>query len=256
MLPKDQFLFFIVVIAIVFFILFLFFILVIILNVKKRKQKEIEALNAVINMQESERRRIAGDMHDQIGPMLSAIKLKINSIRQMKNSSEIDDTVKETTKYVDTLISDMRQVVRNLSPTNLNRHGLIQAIEDFKSVIEQNNNMRFEFMHEGMGSRMKENAEINIYRIVAELINNSLKHSECTVIKLLMKKYENKTIIIYSDDGINVKSEKLPVPGMGLKSIESRIKSFKGTLHRKEGFDEGAYYSITFDNYILLDTNE
>ena len=251
MLQKDQFIFFIVVIVVSFFILFLFFILLIILNAKKRKQKEIEALNAVIDMQEYERRRIAGDLHDQIGPMLSAIKLKINAIRQTMNIPEIEKTVKETEVYMNTLIQDIRQVVRNLSPTNLESRGLIQTIEDFKEIIEKGNHVKFEFKHEGMEKRLAEKAEMNLYRIIAELINNSLKHSGCTLIKLLIKMYEKKTVIIYTDNGVNRYIGKLDSPGMGIKNIESRVNSFKGYLDRDETFSQGAYYAITFDNIIL-----
>lgn len=255
MLPKDQFIFFIVVIAVSFLILFSFFIMVIVLNAKKRKKREVEALNAVIDMQEFERKRIAEDMHDQIGPILSAIKLKINSIMQMKNISEIENTIKETTSHMDTIIQHVRQVVRNLSPTKLNENGLIQTIEDFKNTIEDGHNIRFEFMHEGMEIRMREKAEINLYRIIAELINNSLKHSRCSFIKLIMKKYEKETIIIYTDNGNNSEPFKTEMPGIGLKNIESRVNSFRGKLHRNENFANGAFYSITFDNYVLTETN-
>ena len=226
------------------------------MNAKKRKKREFVALNAVIDMQEFERKRIAEDLHDQIGPILSAIKLKINSMRQTKNISEIESTVKETTSHLDTIIQDVRQVVRNLSPTKLNENGLIQTIEDFKNTIEEGHNIRFEFMHEGMDTRMREKAEINLYRIIAELINNSLKHSGCSLIKLMMKRYEKKTIIIYTDNGVNSGPGKMAKPGMGLKNIESRVNSFRGTLHSNKSFADGAYYSIAFENYILTESNE
>lgn len=256
MLPKEQFIYFTAVIAITFFLLAAFFILVIIFNVRKRKQKEVEALNAVIDMQESERKRIANDMHDQVGPMLSAIKLKINSIKQIKDLTEIDYIIRESTSNMDTLIQDIRQVVRNLSPTMLSKYGLIQTIEDFKNVIERNNEIQFEFFHDGLYARMSEKAEINIYRIVAELINNSLKHSGCTLIKLTMKMHVKKTTITYTDNGINSNSDSVSSSGMGLKSIESRVNSFNGKLIFKGNFSGGANYQIIFDNYILMKPNE
>jgi len=251
MLQKDQFLFFVVTSAFSIFILFLLFIFIRILNLKRRKQKEIEALNAMIDMQEIERKRLADDMHDQIGPMLSAIKLKINAIRQMHEASEIRDVINETNSYIDVLIQDVRQVVRNLSPTNLEKQGLIQTIQDFKGVIEKNN-IRFEFAHEGIENSMKEKAKINIYRIVAELINNSIRHSHCTLIKLVMKVYEKKTIILYTDNGSGNQEEQMEDHGLGLKNIESRVASFRGQLFQKKDFTDGAFYQISFDNYILM----
>ncbi len=71
-----------------------------------------------------------------------------------------------------------------------------------------------------------------------------------------MKRYEKKTIIIYTDNGVNSGPGKMASPGMGLKNIESRVNSFRGTLHRNKSFADGAYYSISFENYILAESNE
>lgn len=209
------------------------------------------ALNTLIDMQENERKRIAGDMHDQIGPMLSAVKLKINTLKLIDNHNELELLVNEITNNMDTVIRDVRQIVRNLSPTNLEKHGLVQAIEDFKSVIEKNH-IRFEFIQEGMENGMKENARMNIYRIIAELINNSLRHSDSSLIKLIMKSYEKKTIIVYTDNGTVHDEDESPDHGMGLKSIESRVTSFRGKLFCKPDFINGAFYQITFDNQMLF----
>lgn len=222
------------------------------LNGRKRKQKEIQALNAVLEMQESERKRIAEDLHDELSPMLSAVKLKINSIRQMQSTDEIEQIVKETTTYVDSIIQDVRLVVRNLSPTNLSKYGLVQSIEDFKNTVEKNNRIKFDFMHEGLEKRFKESAEINIYRILSEMINNSVKHSNCDAIKLLIKVYKDKTSILYTDNGQKIQTEEKSHAGMGLRNITSRVNLFKGELHKKKDFSTGAFYQILFDNHILL----
>jgi len=251
-MQKDQLTYILLIIAISLLLLAVIFILFLVQNAKIRNQKQIESLNSVFEMQENERKRISMDLHDEIGPMLSAIKLRIYSIRQLRNQSEIENMVSEVAVHLDTLIQDVRQIIRNLSPTNLRKAGLIHTIETFKNAIECNNNIRFEFMHEGLEVPMNEKAELNIYRIVSEFINNSLRHSQCSLIKLIIKRYAEKTLILYSDNG-NKKEKSIAINmGMGLQNIESRVNYFQGSIYRKPDFAEGAFYQISFDNRTLF----
>jgi len=251
MLQEEHLLLCTVAIASGILIIVLFIISRSLSKVRKRKQKEIQALNSMIEIQEKERRRIAEDMHDQIGPMISALKLKISSIKYMEDTAEVRKTVSEVTRNIDMLMQDVQKIIRNLSPANLEKYGLIQTIKDYKNAIEQTNKIKFEFSHESIEERMKENARINIYRIVSELINNSLKHSDCSLIQLVMKTYESKTMIVYTDNGSNCR-EGIAVLGMGLNNIESRVISFRGKLYHNKSFADGAFYQITFDNNFLM----
>src|ERR1043165_9819500 len=135
LLSKEEFLYLICIVAITILLLLLFFIVVLVLNVKIRKQKEIEKLNAAITTQENERKRIAEDLHDDIGPMLSAIKLQINSF-QTEPPEKLSSGVKQTSMHLDNVIQNIRSIVRNLSPAYMNRKGLIASIEDFEKLVE------------------------------------------------------------------------------------------------------------------------
>ena len=246
-LQKSEFIYLIIVASMVIFILLLFFITVIVINVKIRKQKEIEKLNAMIEMQEQERSRIAEDMHDELGPMLSAIKLKLNSVKLLKSVPDVTVSLTETSADLDRVIQDVRNIVRNISPTNMSKYGLIQSIVDYKNTIERDDRISVEFLHEGMEGRLNENAEINIYRIISEMINNSLKHSNGSRIKIIMKMFRKKTSIVYVDDGSS-EENRFDFSGMGLKSIRARVNLLHGQLETAQDFSNGAFYQIVFDN--------
>jgi signal transduction histidine kinase len=251
-LSKGEFLYLISIIAFGFLMLLLFFLIVMVLNVRIRKQKEIEKLNAILETQENERKRIAEDMHDEIGPMLSAIKLQINSFLSLQTKEDLESNIKETSGYLNVIIQNVRNVVRNLSPANLSNHGLVKSIEDFRNIIEKDGHIRFNFMNEGIGSRWKETAEINIYRMVNEMINNSLKHSNCNEINLALRMYEKEFLVLYTDNGSIQEANAVNSSGMGVKNISSRANMMNGKVSTYRDFTRGAFYFITFENRNIL----
>lgn len=250
-LSKDEFIFLITVFVLSALTLILFFIVVLYVNVKIRKQKEIEKLEAVLRTQESERQRISEDLHDDIGPMLSAIKLQVNSINHI-SADEVASTVNDTTLNLDRVIGEVRRIVRNISPFNIESDGLVATIENFRSTIQKSNKICFVFEHEGMATRFTPVVELNIYRIVHELINNSLKHSNCTEITVVLKRYSKKSVLMYIDNG-NVNISKLSADGMGMKNINNRVSLLNGKMSGKKDFSNGAFYYIVFDNQLIKD---
>ena len=225
-------------------------------NAKMKKQKEIEKLNAVIAMQEYERNRIAEDMHDEIGPMLSVIKLEINNFVTSQTKDDLMLNVKETSNHLDAVIQNIRDIVRNLSPTNLHAQGLVQSLHEFKTIIEKDSRLRFIFIHEGIYGTFTRQAEANIFRIFHELINNSLKHSNCTEMSVVLRMYEEDFVIFYHDNGRLKEDNKQLTVGMGLRNVESRIRALDGKTHFKSGFENGALYYIIFKNKNLLQPTE
>lgn len=252
-LSKDEFLYLIFIVAIAFMLLLLFFIIMVILNVKIRKQKEIEKLNAVITTQENERKRIAEDMHDEIGPMLSAIKLQINTFGSHAIKEELEESIKETSNHLDTVIQNIRGIVKNLSPAQLHKQGLIQSIEDFRMIIKKDIRVQFNFQYDSIDEKWNEQAEANIYRIVHELINNSLKHSNCNEINLSLRRYEKTFLIQYTDNGTMKMVTKNDSVGMGMQNIKSRVAMLGGKLINHNDFSHGAFYQITIESKNLFE---
>jgi len=246
-LSKNEFLYLIVVVAAGFLLLVLFFFYLLFYNVKIRKQKEIEKLNAILETQENERRRIAEDMHDEVGPMLSAIKLQISNFAACPEE-DLEEQIKQTSAYLDTVIQHVRTVVRNLSSKKLKEHGLVQSIIDIQSRVEKDSRIKFSFQQEGINGQMKETTEANVYRIISEMVNNSIKHSNCSEINLVLRMYEqNKLLLMYTDDG-KVNRSPEGKTGMGLNNIISRVNILNGKLFTLPDFSHGAFYYITIES--------
>jgi len=219
-------------------------------NNQKQQPKRLIPLKRTSHLHQ-ERKRIADDLHDEIGPMLAAIKLRMFTIKRMKNPLEISSTLDEITTDIDFLIQDVRKIIRNITPNWLERYGLIKSIEEFRNLI-QKNNIDFDFLYDVSENDLNENARLNIYRIIMELINNSIKHSHCKIIKLFFKTYSDKTMIYYLDDGCKAKSIEGRQSGMGLKSMKARVEALRGKIYFTNDFQNEAFCQIQLDNKILF----
>jgi signal transduction histidine kinase len=253
-LSEKEYVYLIIIVAIGFSLLLAFFLSLLYLNVRIKKKKEIEKLNAIIETQEYERQRIAADIHDEIGPLLSSIKLNINNIENTNLHITRFDLISQTSNQLDNVIQRMRTIVRNLSLEKSGQPGLFVCIEEYKILIEKNGIIKFDFDHSVNLHPLSEMSETNIYRIISELINNSIKHSNCNLIKLTLNCSIDALEIFYSDNGHNVIS-KYKSEGMGLKNINKRVELLNGKIKSSSTFTNGAKYKITFPINAISEIN-
>jgi two-component system NarL family sensor kinase len=174
---------------------------------------------------ENERRRLARDLHDGVGPLLTTIKLYIqNKI----DSGEHKESLKE---MIDTTINEIRQMTNVLMPTSLDKFGigatLHSYIENIQKSIEAS--IRFEDLTKEEVYLISKEQEINIFRIVQELINNSIKHSKATKIRISLTEFDNFLSLYYFDNGTGFDLNKVNL-GSGIKNIKERVEIFDGTL--------------------------
>jgi PAS domain S-box-containing protein len=209
-------------------------------DITERKQIERKILDAVIEAEEKERQRLAQDLHDEIGPILSSLKMYISTL-SISNEKEktlyIIDQVKELIKQS---VSTVREISNALSPHVLNNFGLHSAI---KTAIDNVSTLLEIDYQSNLGTtRFNQNVEIVYYRVFKELLNNTLKHSEATLSKIRVKFENNYLTLDYSDNGKGFDFEKEikeNKSGMGLFNILNRIKTINGTYQFKkqnEGF--------------------
>lgn len=230
----------------------LFIFVLIYLFDKVKKKKQIKALNSAIDLQEQERKRIAEDLHDQVGPTLSAIKLKVDAFQSIDSVLQAKEIGTEVNILIDHVMDEIRQTVRNLTPVDFEKNGLVKSIQNFQSHVKRDK-INFDFKHEGIeGIPMKLSASLNLYRIIMEMINNSIRHSGCSFIKLMMKVYEKQTVIVYTDDGCGMNKVSFLSSGSGLKNIESRVAAYRGQLNNWNPEEGGPIYHITFENQFIL----
>lgn len=191
------------------------------------KDEEIKSLNAMMSGQENERKRIAEDLHDRLGSKLAAVKLHYDASAEKVGS---DTSFKKAAKILDDTIAETRKIAHNLLSGVLTKFGLIAALEDLKNTIEGTKEITFELNASNIDDRLPNDLEINIYRIVQELISNMLKHAQAKNISVQLTKHDDNSLtLMVEDDGIGFNTlEKKD--GIGLQNMQARAEKFDGEI--------------------------
>ncbi len=205
-------------------------------DITDRKLMEKQVLNAIINTEEKERERFAKDLHDDLGPLLSSIKMYIGMLEKVEEEKKREYIVHNLKEIVREAITTTKDVSNDLNPHVLNNYGLTSALTLFIEKLLEKINITFE---DELGkARYAATIELSLYRISKELINNTLKHAAAKNILLKLWEKDNHLCLHYEDDGTGLPEDAFEVKrpgGMGLSNIISRAKSLnaKYTFHTK-----------------------
>lgn len=195
-----------------------------------RRLLENRLMTAVIRTEERSRASFSRELHDGLGPLLSSAKMSLSALSRAELSDHDMATLQNTAAVIDEAIRSLRDISNNLSPHVLNSFGLMRGIKNFVDRTTSLHAIDIEFSTSLRDQRFDSNIEVIIYRVVCELINNSLKHSQCTKISISLM-YDNDHIKLdYSDNGCGFVAEEVGDSGMGLSNIRSRVQSLGGKL--------------------------
>lgn len=230
-----------------------FFMLLYYRNKLKQKavmEKEINLqqkfrFKEVIDSEEKERRRIAQELHDGLGQLLSTVKLNISAAENF-----IDDSAKEpfnnSLSLIDTACDEVRSISHNLMPGVLIRLGLLSAIRELVRKINISKQIAIE-METNFDERLNESAEVAIYRIIQEIMNNIIKHSEAKVVALILNRSGEDFFIQVTNDGRGFDTSLIDSSeGIGWKNIYSRSAMFNGTVDIRSSISSGTTVKIYF----------
>lgn len=224
-------------------IIIAYFIISIVRYHRRYVKLQKERIFAEITIQENERKRIATDLHDSIGPLLSAVKLNINSIEM--RDSEDKRIIDLSGKYLDEIIGSMREISYNLLPNTLERKGLAEAIKEFVGQISSKStvNIQFFILKE---CKVPKEKEIHIFRMIQEISHNTLKHANAKSLQIGLSEEEGNLLLFTKDDGkgFDADKEKNNNKGLGLKSLESRVEILNGIYSLDSKPNEGTNYFI------------
>ncbi len=211
------------------------------------KERQLIAAHAVLHGEETERTRLARDLHDGLGGLLSGLKLSLNNIKG--NIFLTEDNVGQFNKalgLLDVSMKELRRVAHNMMPEALSKFGLKEALQDFCSGID-NSKTEVKLRFYGEGVRIDQKVEISLYRIVQELINNALKHANATEIVVLIVQEPHRIHLTVQDNGKGFDTETLKTSkGAGLPNIRSRVESLNGQLDVYSKPDKGTEISVEF----------
>jgi two-component system, NarL family, sensor kinase len=231
----------IITITIVLGSVIIFFFIFLIMQYKRNILLQKESRQIEVNALEKERKRIAADLHDELAPMLAAIKMGINNI------AEHNEWLDKTNLTINNLSTRMREISFDLMPTTLLRHGLTNAIEELASYINSSGILLVQLYVDNTEEILfPEEKVINIYRVIQEIIHNAVKHSKANRLKIRMYTDKNALVLATIDDGIgfDYKNELRRNEGIGLKSIGSRIDLLNGHCNLESIQGKGTAYTI------------
>ncbi|HOZ68115.1 MAG TPA: tetratricopeptide repeat protein [Chitinophagaceae bacterium] len=197
------------------------------------REKQLSATQSLLRGQEEERNRMARDLHDGLGGLLSGVKLQLGAMKgNLVLSEEMGRTFNNALNKLDESINEMRRVAHNMMPEALLKLGLQQALQDYcDGLSESSGGFRITGEFHGLDKRLDASTEVVVYRIVQELLNNAVKHSGADQILAQVMRQEQALTITVEDNG---KGYDIADPdsksGAGLRNIRSRVDYLKGQL--------------------------
>lgn len=208
-----------------------FFIVLVVIYQRKMRERQQEIFRSIMETEEKERTRIARELHDSLGASLSAIKMQYSAVSRHLPS---DPTAAHIGAMLDDACKEVRSISHQMMPIVLINEGLLVAVDNFTRPFIQLDTIRFEFNSFGNYRRIADQSkELMVYRIIQELINNTLKHAEASHIQLQLAFNQNNLSVVIEDNGKGFEvDEKLNTKaGMGLGNLYSRVNYLKGNIN-------------------------
>ncbi len=203
-------------------------------DVTQAKQQERSSLNAMLEGQETERRRLSREIHDGIGPVMSTIKLHLDAVK-----SELEEVPEKTLKKINSMselihgiADDIRSISHALMPGALVDLGLVAALDNLCQKANESEKVQVNFYHSGMERRLDIKLALGLFRITQELLNNAFKYAQATTINVQLIKHAESILLMVEDDGIGFDKTEIKlltnVGGIGLRNIQTRSRALNG----------------------------
>ncbi len=212
---------------------------------KLRLEKEAVAAQALVMGEEKERHRIAQELHDGIGVLLSSASIFFSNIEEQPEM-ENREMIQKARRLLEQAGTEVRRISHNMMPVVLTRFGLKAALEDMFDDFSEKGQLKIK-VKILLPKRLDEHVEIMIYRIVQELLNNTLKHSKASEVRFLFRLHDETFYLDYEDNGTGFDIEKVSgTTGMGMSGIRSRVEFLRGTFNLQTSPGHGFTVKITF----------
>lgn len=217
-----------------------YFIVSIIRQQRRAVKLYKQSLLTEITTLEKERSRMASDLHDEVGPLLAAIKLRIASLDA--NTQEEEEEIEITNRQIDNIIKRMREISFDLMPTSLTRKGFAAALSEFIEYCSKSSVLKINFKFSE--TKLVQAQAVNLYRIAQEIIHNTIKHAEASELLIELRKEKDKIILATRDDGKGFSYEEKSdeARGLGLQNLLRRTEIIGGKMFFESQKGKGTTY--------------
>jgi signal transduction histidine kinase len=240
---ENKILYTTILVSMIIAIIIVYFFVSIIRYHRRYMKLQREKIFAEITIRENERKRIAGDLHDSLGPLLSAVKLNISSVDiEVPADREI---LEKTAGYIDDIIGSMRRISHDLLPSTLERKGLLEAVREFIQQVKNKQSVDIQ-LYIVKEIRVPKEKEIHIFRMVQEIVHNTIKHAQAKNLQIGFSEENGHLLCLTKDDGKGFDKAKILTgsQGLGLRSLESRCEILNGILTLESTPGSGTNYFI------------
>lgn len=217
-------------------------------DVSKIKTIEKKALHATLEGQEQERKRIAQEIHDGLGPLFSSLTMHIESLEEIIKEKTPEfifqcSILRELSK---TIAQDIRGISHDLMPSAVEDFGVITALENLCDTTNEVAKSEINFYSTNINNRLDKNIELGLYRIGQELLNNALKYAKADSIMIQLIKHPKSIVLMVEDDGVGFDEQliKGKKKGIGWRNINTRTKSLGGFFTIDSGMGEGVLATV------------
>lgn len=182
-----------------------------------------QGLKTLVQQTDEERKRIASELHDGVGQLLTGLKYRIETI------TDPDGRMSDTLALADEAGREVRDIAHRMMPRSLEGSGLVPALADMIDKSLKAPGMRKSFEHHGMEPRLAPDVETGIYRIAQELVNNIIKHAKASAVDVQLLRNKDVVVLIVEDDGVGIDAAR-SASGLGLRNLHDRARVLNGTI--------------------------
>jgi two-component system NarL family sensor kinase len=204
-------------------------------------QKEIRT-KAILEAEEKERRRIAQDLHDGVGQLLSAAKLNLSNLDSKfpEKNTDQETAMHNALSLLDDSVKEVRAVSHNMMPNTLIKLGLASAIREFITKLGNAPTLKVDLEIVGLDNRLDNQVETVLYRVIQEIVNNIIKHAKASHISMQLVRHETELNVMIEDNGVGFDTSNIDdFEGLGLKGIRTRIELLNGSVHFDSAIGRG-----------------
>jgi signal transduction histidine kinase len=211
------------------------------------QQQQLKLAEALLQGEERERKRVAGDLHDGLGGMLAGVKINLSRLSPTAGEEAFAKDIPAIINQVDKSVTELRRIARNMMPESLLNGGLEAALKETTESLNSPE-LTIDFQAFNIETNIAPDMQVTIFRIVQELLTNAVRHARATRVLVQCSQNENRFYITVEDNGIGFNNAStLSSKGIGLTNVKNRVDYLKGNLDIETNPGQGTTINIEFN---------